>query len=76
MSGFDELHLLDHLQDAPFGIAGLELALACSPCLLEEQDALLKHQEIHEEPFLLTEKKAVLVLELDHLPDFLVVILD
>ncbi len=76
MSALHELHLLYHLQNAPLPVASLELALPCPSRLLKQQDASLEHQEVHEESLLFTEQEAVFVLELDHLPDLLVVVFD
>lgn len=56
-----ELHLLDHPQNAALRLARLELALPRPAGLLEQQDPLLEHQKIHEQPLLLAEQKTILV---------------
>ena len=58
------------------GFSGLRLSLGGSTCLLEEQDSLLEHEEVHEESFLLAEQKTILVFELDHLANLLVVVIN
>lgn len=44
--------------------------------MLEQQNPLLEHQEVHEQSLLLTEQKSILILQLNHLPDFFMIILN
>lgn len=70
------LHILDHFQHGSFILATLEPVTTVLAGLTEEQDSLFEHQKVHEETLLFCEKRTVLVLELNHLSNLLVIVFD
>ena len=76
MSTFDVVHAFDGADDAVFFLSGGEVGAVVLPCLFEEKNPFLVHEEVQKFLLLFVEKRAQLILELSHLPDLLIVVVN
>jgi predicted glycosyltransferase len=74
MPAFDVVHAFDGADDAVFFLSRGKVSVVVLPCLLEEKNPFLVHEEVQKFLLLFIEKRAQLILQLSHLPDLLVVV--